>query len=388
MDDKFDQDLINELAYKWLQGTITEEEKAVYNKWAKSFDYTNLELPEDFAASHDLLRERLHSRILNEISEPGSKGLFHLGSVWYKVLIAAILALITGLVFILISYYQKTPLDLKAYPIAINVPAGGNKAVLILSDGRKVSLSDSPAGTITGDQGVKINKTTDGELIYSTQAPNAPKVNTIVIPWGGQYRLQLPDGTKVWLNAATTLKYPTSFIGMRERRVELSGEAYLEVTPDKSKPFIVNSQKQQVKVLGTHFNINAYPDEERTITTLEEGSVQVSAGKRIRHVKPGQETVLLKDNAINVQQADLNIALAWKNNKMAFKDAGIQGIMKQVARWYNIQVEYQGTIPDDTITGTISRSSNLSSVLKMFESMDIKFKLEQTPKGKKLIIKP
>jgi ferric-dicitrate binding protein FerR (iron transport regulator) len=386
MEENFDIDYLQELANKIKAGTITRQEKDYFDRWYNHHNDELLELPEAFASSPVDIRERLHDRIMDQIGAPRNKGIFHLNSIWYKVLIAALLAFITGLVFFLISYYEKTPIDTKQNPIAIDVPAGGDRAVLVLSDGRKVSLTDVPVGIVTGDQGIQLNKTINGELIYSKESQSTPKINTIVIPWGGQYRLQLADGTKVWLNAATTLKYPTSFIGMRERRVELSGEAYFEVSPDRNKPFIVKTNQQEVTVLGTHFNVNAYRDDNKTVTSLEEGLIQVKNGRNIKIVKPGQEASSINTKLV-VQQANLNIALAWKNGKMSFQDTGIDDVMKQISRWYNVRVEYQGAFPDDMITGTISRNSNLSSVLKMLEAMQINFELVETAQGKKLIIK-
>lgn len=387
MEENFDISYLQQLANKVKAGTITLQEKDYFDRWYNQHNDELLELPESFATSPFDIRERLHDRIMVQIGVPRRKGIFHLNSIWYKALIAAVFVFITGLVFFLISYYQNTPLDFKQNPIAIDVPAGRDKAVLVLSNGRKVSLTDMPAGIVTGDQGIHINKTINGELIYSQEAQSTPKVNTIVIPWGGQYRLQLADGTKVWLNAATTLKYPTSFIGMRERRVELSGEAYFEVSRDKNKPFIVKTRKQEVTVLGTHFNVNAYGDDNKTVTSLEEGLIQVKVGGSIKTVKPGQEAVSINTNLV-VQAANLKVALAWKNDKMSFQDTRIDDVMKQISRWYNVRVEYRGVIPDDTITGTISRNSNLSSVLKMLEAMQIKIELVETAQGKKLIIKP
>lgn len=387
MEDNFDTSYLQQLANKIKSGTITVQEKEYFDRWYNHHNDELLELSEGYTSDSAEIGERLHAQIMNQISAPRNKGIFHLNSIWYKVLIAALLVFITGLVFFLISYYEKTPVDTKQNPIAIDVPAGGDRAVLVLSDGRKVSLTDVPVGIVTGDQGIQLNKTINGELIYSKESQSAPKVNTIVIPWGGQYRLQLADGTKVWLNAATTLKYPTSFIGMRERRVELSGEAYFEVSRDKNKPFIVKTRKQEVTVLGTHFNVNAYRDDNKTVTSLEEGLILVKDGGSMKTVTPGQQAISINTRLV-IQPANLKVALAWKNDKMSFQDTGIDDVMKQISRWYNVIVEYQGVIPDDKITGTISRNSNLSSVLKMLEAMQIKFELVETAQGKKLIIKP
>ncbi len=229
MDDNFDQDLINELAYKWLNGTITEEEKAVYIKWTRSFDNTLLELPAGYASSVSALRDRGHAKLMQHVAiiEGTEPKRYRLSRNWWKIFAAAFIAVVTCLIFLLVYLNKITPDDLQKVSKEIDVAAGSNKATLILSDGRKVDVENADAGLLPSDSGIQIDKADDGLLIYQSANNNAPaKINTIVIPWGGQYRVQLPDGTKVWLNAASTLKYSTSYTGMKERRVELIGEAY------------------------------------------------------------------------------------------------------------------------------------------------------------------
>lgn len=387
MEENFDTSYLHELANKIKSGTITVQEKEYFDHWYNHYRDELLELPVSYAPDTEAVRERIHSEIKKRISNNRNHKLSIFTNPLWRILTAAILFLICCLVFLLIYRNQKTPVELKKIAAEIDVVAGSNKAVLILADGSKVPLQNQSVGLIPQQQGVSIHNN-QGELVYKNVIPDAsPKINTISIPWGGQYRIQLSDGTKVWLNAASTLKYSTSYTGMKERRVELSGEAYFEVAHDKRKPFIVKTNQQEIKVLGTHFNVNAYADEHRTVTTLEEGLIQVKAESKTKVVKPGQAAVSV-NSELNVQAANIKTSLAWKNNKMSFENAGVEEVMRQLSRWYNVKIAYEGKIPDDTITGTISRSSNLSAVLKMLEVMQIRCELVDTPQGKKLIIKP
>lgn len=267
--------------------------------------------------------------------------------------------------------------------MANDVSPGGNKATVTLSNGRTIGLSDTKNGiTVKGNNLAYFDGTTidndNGNI--GVQILTVPK---------GQYQIQLSDGTKVWMNACSSLKYPTSFASNKERNVELQGEAYFEVTPDKAKPFIIKSHSQTVRVLGTHFNINDYQDEETSITTLVEGSVKV-ANQSLQPIilKPRQQSVVV-GNSIKVQDADLETTLAWKNGRLEFKEADIKAILKQVARWYDIDVVYRGKISNRTYNGSISRSSNLSVLLNILAYSDIHFTIEKRDNStSKLIVTP
>lgn len=266
-----------------------------------------------------------------------------------------------------------------------DVPPGSDEAILILSDGRKVSLNGTPDGEL--NEQVPVSRTADG-LVYgpSTNPAASQKYNTVQTPNGGQYRVVLPDGTKVWLNAASSLKYPISFGAFRERRVELVGEAYFEVAHNRVLPFRVVSRGQTVEVLGTHFNVNSYGDEKATATTLEEGSVRVIAGATATVIEPGEQAVLDPEGKISVRDADMRSALAWKDGKIIFRDADIRSIMRQVSRWYDLEIVYAGKVPDRTFNGGVERTANLSSLLKILELNDIRFQLVSEGGKKKLIV--
>jgi transmembrane sensor len=190
----------------------------------------------------------------------------------------------------------------------------------------------------------------------------------------------LEDGTGVWLNAASSIKYPTAFTG-NERRVEITGEAYFEVAHNADKPFRVTFNEQTVEVLGTHFNINAYADEPAAKTTLLEGKVKLTNKAQSAMLLPGQEAVLVT-NGYQVKEADLEQAMAWKNGIFYFDNTDVKTIMRQVARWYNVQVEYEGKVTDYKFAGDLRRNTNLANVLQILEQAGIHFRME----GRKLIV--
>ncbi len=261
-----------------------------------------------------------------------------------------------------------------------NIEPGGNVAYLTLSNGKRIALTELDNGTIVKEAGVEIVKGANGQLIYKLSAVEGTTAdhmfNTIETPRGGQYQILLPDGSKVWLNAASSLKYPTSFTALKERNVELKGEAYFEVSKNKAKPFIVHSARQDVKVLGTHFNINAYADEPQVKTTLIEGAVCVSATPFKEILKPGQESVL-SASGMQVKEVETEEAIAWKNGEFMFSSEPITAIMRKISRWYNVDVSYQGNLAQMRFTGTVSRYSNVSDVLQMLEMTNkIKFSMQ------------
>ncbi|WP_316787787.1 FecR family protein [Pedobacter frigoris] len=295
------------------------------------------------------------------------------------VFVASFALLLRKQIFILPSFEQSK--------VVSDVGAGSNKAILTLANGERIDLGKAANGLLaTAGKGVV--KTGDSLIEYQAinkESINA--VNTIETPLGGQYQLILRDGTKVWLNAGTTLQFPVAFNGT-QRKVFLKGEGYFEVAKNKNKPFIVESQGQRVEVLGTHFNINTYADEPAQVTTLMEGSVKVNTSGNYAILKPGQQSLISHNQHLAVAPANLQAAMAWRNGLFEFKDAQIPVIMRQVGRWYNLEIRYNGPIPKDQFTGSIERKENLSTVLKMFELSAIKFRIEKQGTQKILIINP
>lgn len=262
---------------------------------------------------------------------------------------------------------------------------GGNKAHLTLADGSVVNVDQIQDGQVRNDHGTKIMKQ-NGQLFFSRLQENTIDTgyNQIATPNGGQYQVILPDGTHVWLNAASSLRFPVVF-NQSERTVELSGEAYFEVAKNEQKPFRVNiNQTTSIEVLGTHFNVMAYANEHSVNTTLLSGSIRIRNGKHSALVLPGQQAQ--SDEAgIQLYTADLEEAVAWKNGLFQFNSTNLQTIMHQIERWYNVKVRYTTDLSGKRLTGLISRNTNLSDVLKMLElAGSVHFQID----GTKIMVSP
>lgn len=257
---------------------------------------------------------------------------------------------------------------------------GGNKAALTLADGTVITLDSAANGKIALESGVTVTKNRDGMLIYRSARGDRKELsaggaeNTISTPRGGQYELVLSDGTKVWLNAASSLKFPAHFDAV-QRQVTLSGEAYFEVRKNPSAPFVVSTPAQQIRVLGTHFNVRAYSDDLQTRTSLLEGRVTVSSSGKSAMLVPGQEGVNRPGAPPDVRQADVEKCIAWKNGLFEFEDASIQEVMQQVSRWYDIAVIYKGEVPVRQFTGTISRKVSIDRVISMLQYSGLELQL-------------
>ena len=270
-----------------------------------------------------------------------------------------------------------------AETVAGDRPPGGNRATLTLGDGSVITLDSAQDGELSRQGNTRIIKQ-GGRLAYNVDSDGTPVFNTITTPNGGQYRVELPDGSLAWLNAASSLRFPSAFKG-EERLVELKGEGYFEVAANAAKPFRVKLQDAVVEVLGTHFNVNAYADEERVRTTLLEGAVRVRRGEGSILLKPGQQAQMdAKGNLRLIRDADTEQAIAWKNGYFQFDGASLPALLRQIARWYNLEVVYEGNIPDREFGGKISRDVNLSSVLKALQVSGVNFKVS----GNKLVVTP
>jgi len=247
------------------------------------------------------------------------------------------------------------------------IKPGSNKAVLTLANGTQIPLNNARPGIIATQNNIPVTQQANGAIAYQASPAGIASIqtlNTLTTPVGGQFTITLADGTKVWLNAMSSLKYPVSFAGA-ERRVELTGEAYFEVAKNKAMPFIVTVNGSEVKVYGTHFNIMGYNAEDNINVTLLEGSVKVSNADQSKMLLPGQQAVI--KNGIAISAADGEQAIAWKNGKFNFAHEHIQSIMRKLARWYDIDVTYQGKPTQEGFVGTLPRSQNLAEILKTLE---------------------
>jgi ferric-dicitrate binding protein FerR (iron transport regulator) len=309
-----------------------------------------------------------------------------LKSAWFRYAAAFLLIAGTAAYLYLTNRPQKET-AVTSPTENIDILPGGNKAILTLADGSTIVLDSADNGEITNQGNTKILKLDAGSLSYSAgTAGGAIGYNTISTPNGGQYQITLPDGSKVWLNAASSIKFPTVFNESR-RNVEMIGEAYFEIAPKTKQPFLVKVGGSEIEVLGTHFNVMAYTNENIIKTTLLEGSIKFTKDKKTVLLRPGQQSCLFPNSKIQlVDNADIDQAVAWKNGVQAFNGADIKTIMRQVERWYDIEVVYEGTLPDRTFSGDIPRTADLSRLLKLFEASKIHFVLDETKK--KLTVLP
>lgn len=370
------------LLEKYNSDQLSEEDKALVEKWLLNYQEEGEDLsPESI--------EAIEQDLWNDLRLRKSKP----KALWPRIAVAAGLffTISIGLLFHLNQDSNKLKVAKKT--IVNDIIPGGNKAILTLANGKNISLTDADNGELVQQSGIKISKTSDGQLVYQViedpaHTSNEIKYNTVKTPRGGQYQIILPDGSRVWLNAATVLKFPLSFRDLNERKVELKGEAYFEVEKDLQKPFIVQSDKQLIKVLGTHFNISSYADEPNTKTTLVEGSVRVEAFSSLKKefcvLLPGQQAQTFSAaTGIQVTNVDVQAETAWKNGYFSFEDASLETIMKQIARWYDVDVIYKDNLAGKTVWGSITRYSNVSKVLSILEKTGkVHFKVE----GRRIIV--
>jgi len=266
-----------------------------------------------------------------------------------------------------------------------DVKPGGNHAVLTLANGAQILLDSAGKGNLAVQGGARVTKLKEGSLSYDAIGKDLSAVyhNTVSTPIGGQYQVTLADGTQVWLNALSTLKFPTSFQGSA-RTVELTGEAYFEVAANKDQPFHVHVNGMNVEVLGTHFNVNAYTDETSVRTTLLEGAVRLVKGGSHILLAPGEQGQTSEASGFTlIKNADTEQAVAWKNGYFSFEGADVHTIMRQISRWYNVDVQFEAPPADEHFHGKISRNVNVSEVLNVLAASGINFKIE----GNKIILK-
>jgi len=378
------------LVENYLDGTATSKQAATVEQYFDLFsaepDILDTVDKTEVREIHDRLKSAIDTRIDQEDK-------FQTVVPWKYLSVAAsiLLAATIGIYF-----YQSRKPQLNQFskqPMVADVAPGGNKAILTLSNGTRISLSDARSGKIANQNGTSVLKTSEGHLVYNSTAASTATTayNSVETPKGGQYQLMLPDGTNVWLNAASSLKYPLSFNG-KERKVELNGEAYFEVAHNQSKPFRVVTAHQVVEVLGTHFDINSYTDEPVTRTSLIEGSVSVtSLGSHAKLViRPGQQSIVssaLPASAIGVKNIDIDEAVAWKNGYFMFDEESLESILRKIARWYDVDIQYKGLEAKNKLffSGTLSRYSNVSKVLKKLELTEsVHFKIE----GRTILVMP
>jgi transmembrane sensor len=313
---------------------------------------------------------------------------------WMRVAAAASVLLVLGAAAYWLIRTRETKPGTTTIATTKDISPGGNKAILILADNSTIVLDSAANGKLAQQGTAIVTKSNDGQLSYassslptSREGRGEVKFNTLRTPRGGQYQLVLPDGSKVWLNAASSITYPTAFPG-KERKITIDGEAYLEVVHNAAKPFKVEANGTEVEVLGTHFNVHAYNDEPAEKITLIEGRVKVKSAIGSRQsaiLEPGEQAELIADSRLTIHDKNnINIeeVLAWKNGQFLFDNASIESIMKQIERWYDVEVVYEGPRPEGHFRGKIPRNVMASEMLKIIEASGVHFKIE----NKKIII--
>ncbi len=325
-----------------------------------------------------------------DIRVAGERGVvrtFRIG--WRRWAVAAILLLLVGGGTILFLVRRKTGpvMAVAIAPAAKVIVPGSNKAILTLANGQQIVLNNAQNGMIGQQGGTRVIKLDSGKLAYNSgngeeKSADAVLYNTITTPRGGQYQITLPDETKVWLNAESSLRFPTAFTG-KDREVQLSGEAYFEVRADKSKPFLVKSGSAETRVLGTHFNIMAYGDEGPVRTTLLEGVVSMGQEEQSALLQPGEQGQFDPNKGIIATRVvNTTAVVAWKDGYYYFDRTPVQSVMRQIARWYDVEIVYEGAVPKDEIVGKIPRTAYVSEVLHVMELIGIRFKIE----GRKIVV--
>ncbi|HEY9261045.1 FecR family protein [Chitinophaga sp.] len=324
----------------------------------------------------------LYEDAIDQILQPAAQVRKIRSYRWYYAAAAAAVLLIATIGYLMQPQKTTTPTRPLA-AITTDVKPGKNGAVLTLGDGSQVVLDSLNNGVISTQQGTRVSLR-NGQLSYDASGNVTVSYNTMTTPRGRKFQLQLPDGTNVWMNAASAITYPTAFTGSN-RTVTLSGEAYFEVASNATLPFIVRiNNETAVEVLGTHFNISSYPDEANISTTLLEGAVQVNVKQQAKRLQPGQQLEINKTSGVTTlnKQVDTLSVIAWKNGTLSFQDKKLTAIINMIARWYDIDVVYETTPPDMTFVGEIGSDVTLASVLAFLRESGIHFRLE----GRKLIV--
>ncbi|WP_158989167.1 FecR family protein [Mucilaginibacter sp. L196] len=358
-----------ELIRKYLDGTATEEEKAVVESWYNQHRLENGHILSAEEQTEDVKAMDLH--VLN----PQKKAL-----IWPRLSAAASILIIFGLLGYFFVYHPNH-LKTAQNNYKNDIAPGSNKATLSMGNGQTIVLNSSKNRMISNRANILINLQ-NGQLIYhnsSTDIENQTfKYDTLTVPRGGTYHLTLADGSKVWLNSASAIRFPETFSG-NNRSVELLyGEAYLEVIHNDQKPFQVLAHAQLIQDVGTHFNVNTYTDEPFAKTTLLEGGIKVFVNRQTAMLEPGEQVQINNANALSVvSHIDPNEVIAWKNGQFIFSGQSIQSIMRDISRWYNVDVIYKGTPTRNDYIGSFSRYKNVSEVLKVLElTKTVHFKIE------------
>ncbi|MET1056928.1 MAG: FecR domain-containing protein [Pedobacter sp.] len=352
--------------------TATDAEIAQFNAWCDGFKAQEIQV-ENFDAVSERVLLQVHRRINKK------------PNVFLPLYMKLGAAVAVAVFIFSVWFFSSRVKSIEEIRYAADIAPGRTGATLTLGSGKKVNIGLATAGDLAMESGVKISKNASGDIIYTIMPDNkvtADAVNTLETSRGQQTQVQLPDGSRIFLNAASSLTYPASFANKKERRISLSGEGYFEIAKDKAHPFIVDTRGQELKVLGTHFNINAYSTEAVSKTTLLEGSIVVSTATSQQILTPGTE-LINNGSSLQVKQVDTELAIAWKNNLFLFDNEELGTIMRQVERWYDVEVIFVDGISKERFGGGVSRFDSVSKLLKSLQATG---KVQFQIKGRKIYV--
>ena len=368
-----------QLLKKYLSGIASAEETARVDKWYRETQKTLDDEDQDINSA-DEIKQRIYNNILSVIEQESKPVPFYRNIFFRFTAVAAAIVLFgVSLYFLWPSSIKQQNKTVATKPVLKNdvAPPLNNKAVLTLGDGTKINIDSAGNGVFAKQGSVNVIKQKDGQIVYKGNA-NTVTYNTITVPKGSKpLRLNLADGSEVWLNVASSIVYPTAFTG-HERKVVITGEAYFEIAKNVAKPFIVQqaNSDMQVRVLGTHFNVNTYDDEFAIKVTLLEGALDVSKSNDHVMLSPGQQAQVYVSTIRKSNDVDLNEVMSWKNGTFYFDGADIKTIMRQVEKWYDVDVEYKDDVRYSFVAN-ISRDVNASQLFKILELTNlVHFKIE------------
>lgn len=376
---------IKELLEKYGNGQCTDAEREIVEQWYQqlkntgSFEWKDDKKKKIKASIEKIIRERTGLQKQGKVHSIHKRRIY-----WYAAASVAVIA-ISLIYFKMLNRSSGGDVNHLVH-ITNDVKAPeANRAMVTLADGSKVYLDSAGTGAVAMQGNMKLVKLPSGEIAYqnaSGEVSSKLQYNTLSNPRGSKViQMVLADGSKVWLNAGSALTYPVAFVG-KERSVSITGEAYFEVAHDASKPFTVFKDKVAVKVLGTHFNINAFQDDGEDIeVTLLVGSVSVNSGNAKGQLKPGEQARVGKGLKV-VTDVDVNGVMAWKNGYFHFDDASLQNVMERISRWYDVKVVYKGEVPKKRFAGEMQRDLSLSEIIQILERNKIHFEIV----GKELIV--
>jgi len=377
------EDVLRILLDKYVTGSLSENERSALSQLLDDESqriFLEKILLEEFQAKrfegedHSLVLGKIEEHVLKTIAVPERK----IHSLFRWVAAASVLAFITVTCYLFTRNYKQSVQDIAQHKEGNVISPGGNKARLTLSNGSTILLNSMDTGTIAEQGNTKIIKTDSGKLFYAANGENesANSMNTLTTPRGGVFQLTLPDGTKAWLNASSSITYPTAF-NNKQRTVSVTGEVYFDVAKNSRKPFRVQVNDMSIDVLGTEFNVNAYANEQVVKTTLLNGSVKVTGAKQALMIEPGEQAQYNKNKLVAAKNEDIEQVVAWKNGYFNFKNADLPTVMRQLERWYNIDVQYEGEMPQRRFQGELPRNLELSAILKVLTDMNIKYTLNE-----------